>query len=266
MRYPWDIIRELSLLLEGDWRESDASIEPKLDRRLVLKNRSRIHVGERAYIHPTALIDATEGPIYISHDVRIGPYGVIEGPTYIGPGSAIRPHTWLHGGNAIGPVCRIGGEIHGCVICSYTNKQHAGFLGHAYVGSWVNIGAGATNSNLKNTYGKIRVPVNGVNVDTGQQFFGAIIGDHAKIGINATIPTGAVIGLSAVVASSRMLPKYVPSFSWVTEDGLRAGDPLRLLDAACAAMARRNVDMTDDEVELLLDLGTRVRFFEANAR
>jgi UDP-N-acetylglucosamine diphosphorylase/glucosamine-1-phosphate N-acetyltransferase len=185
---------------------------------------------------------------------------------YIGPGSSVRPHSWLHGGNAIGPVCKIGGEVDGCVICSYTNKQHAGFLGHAYVGSWVNIGAGATNSDLKNTYGKIRVPMGGTRMETGLQFFGAIISDHVKIGINATIPTGAVIGLATTISGSRMVPQYIPSFSWVTENGVSPGDPLRLLDASCAAMARRQVDMTDDEIELLLDLGTRARSYEGRGK
>lgn len=266
IRYPWDIIGNLHRLLESDWRPVDAAIETEVDTRLTLENSDRIHIGERTQIHPTAVLNATEGSIYISHDVRIGAYAVIEGPAYIGPGSHIHPSTWLHGGNAIGPVCKVAGELCGCVLSGYANKQHAGYLGHAYVGSWANIGAGATNSDLKNTYGRIRVPVNGVEVDTGQQFFGAILGDHAKIGINGTIPTGAVIGLAATISATRMLPKYIPSFSWVTEERVGAGDPLRMLDAASAAMARRNVDMTDDEVELFIDLGTRVRTFEAAAR
>jgi hypothetical protein len=96
--------------------------------------------------------------------------------------------------------------------------------------------------------------------------FGAIIGDHVKLGINATIPTGAVIGLAASVASTRMLPRFIPSFSWVTEDTVGSGDPLRLLDAASAAMARRDVDMTDEEVELFLDLGQRVKSYETRSR
>ncbi len=266
LTYPWEIISDLPKLLESDWQVGDASIESELDEHLVLESRDRIHVGERTRIHPTALINTTEGPVYISHDVQIGAYCIIDGPAYIGPCTQILPHAWLHGGNAIGPVCRIGGEVHRCVIHAYTNKYHTGFLGHAYVGSWVNIGAGANNSNLKNTYGKIRVPINGTNIETGLQFFGAIIADHAKLGINATIPTGAVIGLSASIAASRAIPRYIPSFSWVTDDELSAGDPLRLLDVASAAMARRDVDMTDDEVELFLDLGTRVSSFEASAR
>ncbi len=266
IRYPWDIIADLPALLASDWSSSDASIESQLDPAVTLTDSSQVHVGERTNVHPTVVIDASRGPVYVSYDVEVGPHAVIEGPAYIGPGCKIAPHTWVRGPNVIGPLCKVGGEIINCVINSYTNKQHLGFLGHAYVGSWVNIGAGTCNSNLKNTYGQIRVPINGQPVDTGLQFFGAVIGDHAKIGINGSLPTGCVIGLGASVATSRFAPKYVPSFGWVTDDGIKNGDHLRLLDVACAAMARRNIDMTDDEVELYLELGARVSDFESPGR
>ncbi len=265
IRYPWNLIGDLADMLRSDWVPGDASIDIELDKRVALESRDAIHIGERSSIHPTAIIDATSGPILISHDVKISPYCLIEGPAYLGPGTEVNPYTWLHGGNSIGPVCKVGGEIQGCVIDGYTNKQHAGFLGRAYVGSWVNIGAGAANSDLKNTYGHVRSPVNGVEVDTGLRFFGGVIGDHAKIGINATIPTGAVIGLAANVASSQVLAKYTPSFSWVIENHVAPGDPMRLLDAACAMMTRRNIDMTDEEVELFLELGTLARTYEPRA-
>jgi UDP-N-acetylglucosamine diphosphorylase / glucose-1-phosphate thymidylyltransferase / UDP-N-acetylgalactosamine diphosphorylase / glucosamine-1-phosphate N-acetyltransferase / galactosamine-1-phosphate N-acetyltransferase len=135
-------------------------------------------------------------------------------------------------------------------------------LGHAYVGSWVNFGAGCNNSDLKNTYGPIRVPINGTEVDSELTFFGAIIGDHAKVGINASIPTGGVIGMGASIAATTMLPKFVPSFAWVTDKSVAPGDPLRALDVASAVMGRRNIDMTDEEVELFLDLGQRVQQYE----
>ncbi len=265
LRYPWEIIADLPELLRSDWDPSDASIETPLDTRVIAAHKDRIHVGEHTTIHPTAIVDASEGPIFISHDVRIGPYCVIEGPAYIGPGTWIHPYTRLHGGNAVGPICRVGGELDGCVLDGYTNKQHVGFLGHAYVGSWVNLGAGSVNSDLKNTYGTVRVPINGREVDTGRRFFGGIIGDFAKIGINATIPTGSVIGFAASVAATRLLPKWLPSFSWVTEERVTTGDPLRLLDAASAMMARRNIDMTDEEVELFLELRQVARTYEARA-
>ena len=266
LHYPWDVVGPLANLLASDWRSTDASIESDLDSRLDLGPTDRIHVGQCTKIHPTAVIDATEGPIYISHDVRIGAYVVLEGPAYVGPGTRISPHAYLHGGNGIGPMCKLGGEIDGCVFHGYTNKPHEGYLGHSYVGSWVNIGAGATNSDLKNTYSDVRVPLRRKEINTEQQFFGSIIGDHAKLGINAALPTGVVVGFSAMVAGTRVAPKFVPSFAWLTDDGLSVGKPDRLLDVATRMMVRRGVDMTDDEVELFLELGERARTLEVKSR
>lgn len=259
----WELIADLPGILRAEWNAGDAGIHSDLDPDLRIDQPDHFHVGERTRIHRNAVLDTSNGPIFISDDVSIGPFVVVEGPSYIGPGTRINPHAWLHGATAIGPNCRVGGEVCNSVICGYSNKQHHGFLGHAYVGSWVNIGAGATNSNLKNTYGTVRVPINGKEVDSGQRFFGAIIGDHAKIGINAAVPTGAVLGLAASVASTGPIPKFVPSFGWVRGDSLLSGDHLRALDVAAEVMARRNVEMTDDEVELFLDLGDRARQIES---
>ncbi len=257
VRYPWDMIADLSRWLTGEWCDADASVEIELDTRVTLAARDRIHIGERATVHPTASIDASGGPVFISHDVTIGAQAVIEGPVYLGPGTCINPRAWLHGGNAIGPVCKVGGEIDGCIICGYSNKQHDGFLGHAYVGCWVNIGAGTNNSDLKNTYGSIRVPVNGVPVDTGQQFFGAMIGDHAKLGINTTLATGAVVGFGAVAATAKVLPKYLPAFSWQTDDRAERGDLSKLIEVAATVMQRRQVTMTHAEAALFRELHTQ---------
>jgi len=266
IRYAWDIVGQLDELLRQDWQSSDASIETQLDSRVLLTCKDAIHIGQDTQIHPSAVIDGSTGPVFISHDVSIGPHAVIEGPAYIGPGTRVNPHAYLHGGVAIGPMCKVGGEIDACILDGYTNKQHSGFLGHAYVGSWVNIGAGAENSDLKNTYSNVRVPIGGTEVDTGTLFFGCIIGDHSKIGINASIPTGAVIGFAAMVATSRVLPKFVPSFAWLTDDGSMTGKVDLMLDGATRMMARRNVDMTDEEVELFLDLGERAEQLEKGSK
>ncbi|HNQ23890.1 MAG TPA: putative sugar nucleotidyl transferase [Phycisphaerae bacterium] len=257
LRYPWDIVRRLPRTLEADWKPRDAVVEEPLDPRVTVENPERVHIGLHTRVHPTAVLDASAGPVYLSENVRVGPYSVIEGPVYIGPGSQINPHAWLHGPNAIGPVCKLGGEIVGCVIHGYTNKQHHGFLGHCYVGSWVNFGAGTSNSDLKNTYGSVRVSLHGTVVDTGLLFCGGVIGDHVKTAINATLPTGVVLGMAAVINTSRVVPKFVPSFGWVTDAAVNRGDPARLLDVAVKVMSRRHVDITDEEVELMLDLGTR---------
>jgi len=262
IRFPWDLVKNLSARLAAEWAYTDTRIEVPLDPRVCVQVPDRVSIGERAEIHPTATIDASGGPVFISHDVSVGAGCVIQGPVYIGPGTRVNPQAWLHGGNAIGPVCKVGGEIDGCIIMGYTNKQHAGFLGHAYVGNWVNLGAGSNNSDLKNTYGRIRVPINGVDVDSGLHFFGAIIGDHAKLGINATIGTGAVVGFAASAFTPRAMPKFTPSFGWVTDAGLDDGDPMKLLDVADAVMKRRNLEMTDAEVELFHNLPELANSFE----
>ena len=257
VRYPWELIGDLSRQLLAEWRDGDAAIEADLDPHVTLCAREHVHIGERANIHPTASIDASGGPVFIGPDVTIGAQAVIEGPVYLGAGTRVNPRSWLHGGNAIGPVCKVGGEIDGCIICGYSNKQHDGFLGHAYVGCWVNIGAGTNNSDLKNTYGTVRVPVNGVLVDTGQQFFGAAIGDHAKLGIHTTLPTGAIVGFGAVAATSKVLPKYVPAFGWLTDDGMSRGDTGKLIEVATTVMRRRQVTITEAEVALFRELHAR---------
>ncbi len=265
IRYPWDIVAGLGELLEQDWQPGDAMVDSDVTLPLLEGPREKLHVGERVEIHPTAIIDTAKGSVFLGDDVFVGPYCVLEGPLAVGPGSRINAHAWLHGGNSIGPVCKIGGEVQRCVILGYTNKQHLGFLGHSYVGSWVNIGAGASNSDLKNTYGTVRVPVGGKEVDTGQMFFGAVIGDHAKIGINTAIPTGCYIGFAASISGGGLIPKYVPSFAWCTGEKISSGDPMRAMDVASAMMARRHVDLSDEEVELFTALPDRVRERESRS-
>jgi hypothetical protein len=156
-------------------------------------------------------------------------------------------------------MCKVGGEIEASIIAGYSNTQHAGFLGHSYVGSWVNIGAGTVNSNLKNTYGSVRVPINGLEIDTGLTLFGAVIGDHAKLAIGQTLPTGASVGFAAMTACSGVLPKFVPSFSWLTDDHATQGDPSRLLTAARRMMERRGINLTDTEFKLFQHVARTAR-------
>ena len=167
LHYPWDCVAELADALRLDWSDSDAGVDTPLEKRPQIDDPSQVHIGERSTVHPTAVLDTTNGPVYISLNVQVGAHAVIEGPAYIGPGCKINTHAWLHGGVSLGPVCKVGGEVDGCIMLGYANKQHSGFLGHSYVGNWVNIGAGACNSDLKNTYGNVRVTVAGQEIDTG---------------------------------------------------------------------------------------------------
>lgn len=252
IRYPWDMTARLKRdLIEA--MSSGRRRPPARSRRgvtIVKPARARI-AADCAFQGPCTL-DATDGPILIERGVRIGAYAVIEGPAYIGRDTRINPHAWLHGANAVGPVCKLGGEIDGCIFEGFSNKQHAGFLGHSWIGNWVNLGAGTTNSDLKNTYGTVRVRRGGDEIDTGQMFFGALIADHVKTGIGTLLPTGAVLDFAAVAAIGGLLPSYVPPFSWLTGDGVRAGDPQKLLDVARKMMLRRGIEMTEADATVFL--------------
>lgn len=259
IQYPWDLVRHLAETLNTDCargtsdRERHAGVHPSAE----LVNASAITIELTAGVAPLAVLDATAGPIFIDEQAVISPHALIEGPAYIGPNSKVNPHAHLHGGVAIGPHCKVGGEIDACIFHSYSNKQHAGFLGHAYVGSWVNLGAGTTNSDLKNTYGWVKAAHDGRDRDTGMQFFGATIADHVKTGIGQTIPTGACLGFAAMIATSSMAPKDVPPAAWLTPDIQTSGDPDRLLATARKMASRRSVAFSPAEESLLQRLCRR---------
>ena len=154
-----------------------------------------LFLGEGTTIHPSCAMDTSGGPIIIDDGVTILPFTYMEGPIYIGRKSRIIEHAAIKEQTCIGHTCKVGGEVEFSAIQDYSNKQHHGFLGHSWVGGWVNLGAGTTTSDLKNTYGTIRMDYNGSRVDTGMQFIGSIIGDYVKTAINTSIFTGKLVGL-----------------------------------------------------------------------
>ena len=262
IQYPWDLVAKTASLLAADWDLSEAANDGDVHPSAILMNRNAIRIERGSHVLPMTVIDATDGPVVIEGGVTVGHHACIVGPACIGSDSVIHPHSFIHGGTSIGPLCKVAGEIDACVFQGYSNKAHAGFLGHAYVASWVNIGAGTTNSDLKNTYGNIRVPINGQEMDTGLTFFGCVIGDHVKTGIQQAISTGSVIGFAANIASSSILPRFVRSFTWLTDQGLEEGDARRLARTAAVAMKRREMGMTEAEQALFQKLPEIAAYFE----
>ncbi len=262
IRYPWDIVNKSAESLAVDWDPSSAGVAGDVHHEAILINTDTIRIDDGAVIAATAVIDATAGPIVIETGVTVGPHVTITGPAHIAARSVVNPGAHIHGGTSIGSGCKIGGEIDACVFQGYANKQHDGFLGHSFVGNWVNLGASTVNSDLKNTYSSVRVLINGEPVNTGQPFVGAIIGDHTKTAIRTTIPTGAVIGFAVNAACGRTLPAFVRSFSWLTDRGLDEGDPDRLVATAATAMQRRQQDLTEAESALFAKLPQIVAYFE----
>ena len=244
--YPWDLVaatgREIGRdaeLCEGRG-EQRGSVDP--GARIL--ECSRVTLGEGSEVGPGAVLDAREGEILVGRDVTVMPNALVEGPAAIGDGTTIKAGARVHGGTAIGPHCKVAGEIEGSVVHSYSNKQHEGFLGHSYVGSWVNLGAATDVSDLKNNYGPVRVHVGGEDVDTGLTFFGATVGDHSKTAIGTKLNTGTVVGVFCNVYPGAFPPKHIPSFSWGTGEGFVEHDIEKAVDTARRVMARRDVELT----------------------
>ena len=197
-----------------------------------------------------SVLDATEGPVYISKGVKIYPHTYVRGPVYIGEDSIILGGK-IRGGTSIGPKCKVHGEIAETIIHGYSNKAHDGFIGHSYICEWVNVGAGTITSDLKNTYGHVKVWIEGEMVDSGQMFIGSFIGDHSKIGIGTRLNTGTVIGVASNVFGNGFPPKYVPSFSWGGSESLSENKLDKVIQTAKIVMSRRDIEMAETDEMLL---------------
>jgi UDP-N-acetylglucosamine diphosphorylase/glucosamine-1-phosphate N-acetyltransferase len=251
--YPWDLVgltpEEISEDAPLVGRPGD--IKGTLDPGAHVAGRDRISIGEGSTVAAGAVLDATGGPVLIGGDVEIMPNAVVMGPAALGDRTRIKCGARIVGGTSIGEECRVGGEVEGSVFQGWSNKQHDGFLGHSYLGSWINIGAGTDNSDLKNNYGHVRVVLNGEVVDTGRTFVGAVIGDHSKTAIGTRINTGTVVGIFCSVLGSGFPPKYIASFSWGTPSGFAEHDLEKAIETGRIVMKRRNVDMTATEEALI---------------
>ncbi len=252
IRYPWDAIELNGEEITRDFKRwaNPGGISGRIEEGVHVLEKDRVMVAPTARIYPGVVIDATHGPVWIDDGATVMANAVLEGPLYIGQKSIIKIGAKIYENTSIGAVCKIGGEVEESIILDYSNKQHEGFLGHAYLGSWVNLGADTNNSDLKNNYGTVTVLVNGKPVRTGLQFVGLMMGDHSKCAINTMFNTGTVVGVNCNIFGAGMPPKFVPSFSWGGAEGLTAYQFEKALEVAGAVMARRQVAFTDKTAQL----------------
>lgn len=264
LKYPWELIINNKNQITSDFTShiKEGLIQGKIYEGVHLINDSHIFVGENTAIKPGCVLDAENGPIYIGKNVNISPNTVIEGPVYIRDNVIIKAVSRIRAGSNIGKACKVGGEISNTIIQDYSNKQHDGFLGDSYIGSWVNLGADTVNSNLTNTYGTVKVQMVDKIIDTGQMFFGMIMGDHTKTAINTRFTTGSNIGFACNILFTSIPPKFIPSFSWYSDNNTMTYDVNRELQVAKRMMERRNKIMTQNEEEVfktIFDLSEKER-------
>jgi UDP-N-acetylglucosamine diphosphorylase/glucosamine-1-phosphate N-acetyltransferase len=219
LAFPWDLIAHNgeqivrdAQLLQARGCLPFAQIAERFPG-VVAQRPEQIFVSPDSRLDGPVVLDARDGPVIIE-GAHVEPFSFIQGPTYVGPGALIASAR-VRGETSIGPVCRIGGEVEASIVQGFSNKHHDGFLGHSFLGEWVNIGAMTTTSDLKNTYGTIRVVLEGEGqLDSGTIKLGAFLGDHVKLGIGLHLTGGSVIGFGSNIFGIHSAPKTVPPFIW----------------------------------------------------
>jgi UDP-N-acetylglucosamine diphosphorylase / glucose-1-phosphate thymidylyltransferase / UDP-N-acetylgalactosamine diphosphorylase / glucosamine-1-phosphate N-acetyltransferase / galactosamine-1-phosphate N-acetyltransferase len=235
----WQLVTDLLVQLRDDIGALGPSLSCETPSHAAVLGDQAVFIERGATIEPHVVLDVTAGPIFVQRDATVraftrlvGPCAVLSGATILGD----RVH-----GCSIGEGSIIRGEISETVVLGHANKAHDGFVGHSYLGRWVNLGAGTITSNLKNTYGTVALwTPDGVR-DTGAQKLGTLFGDHVKTGIGLRITTGTVLGAGSNVYGSNMPPKYAPPFSWGEGDSLGTYRLDKFLSVARRAMSRRQV-------------------------
>ena len=236
----WDFIAALSDQLDEDIPlRAKTLIMAAPD--LTVYGKGKVFVEEGAETGPNVVFDTSAGPILIRKGAVISPFTHLVGPLYVGSGSQVLGDRVAS--SSIGDVCKVRGELSNSIFVGHANKGHAGFVGHSYLGRWVNLGALTTTSNLKNTYGPVQLWTRSGLRNTGETFLGTFFGDHAKTGIGTMLSTGTVIGAGANVFGGTMPPKVVPPFAWGDSAPYDTFDLARFLDVAERAMARRHVKL-----------------------
>jgi UDP-N-acetylglucosamine diphosphorylase/glucosamine-1-phosphate N-acetyltransferase len=249
---PWDLIGQLPEQLLADTLVRAAAAHVAGSEAGERFGTHPVIIAAGVTIEPYVVFDASLGPVIVESGAVISSFSRIAGPCVIGERTHILGGRV--GGSAIGDDCRIHGDVSASIVIGQANKAHEGFVGHSVIGRWANLGAGTTTSNLKNSYGPVRMWAPGepgghsdigAEVDTALTFLGSLIGDHAKLGIGAMLGTGTVIGAGANVFGSVRPPKRVPPFAWGDAPPYETFTVAKFLDVAAKVMARRNVPLDD---------------------
>jgi len=256
--WPWDLVERNADALADDYLRWREQYEPgRFEGVSVVGPPELFRAAPTARVEPLALIDTTRGPVLIDRGAVVRAFSRLEGPGYVGPDTQVL--SARVSGSSFGPACRIGGEVEASVVQGHSNKAHDGFLGHSYVGEWVNLGAGTQTSDLRNDYGEVRVLLGGQLVHTGRLKVGSFLADHTKASIGCLFDTGSVIGpFAMLVTSGALLPRALPAFCQVREGRTSERTDLkRMFTTAAAVMARRGRQWTDAHAEFFLGLYER---------
>jgi UDP-N-acetylglucosamine diphosphorylase / glucose-1-phosphate thymidylyltransferase / UDP-N-acetylgalactosamine diphosphorylase / glucosamine-1-phosphate N-acetyltransferase / galactosamine-1-phosphate N-acetyltransferase len=209
---PIDILKHTKEILQFDILTQKTSPSTTLPKTIITTNTKDFFIDKTAQIH-TSFMNTEAGPIYIGKNVQIQEGACLRGPIYIGKNSIIKMGATIYGTTIIGANCIIGGEVKNSIIMDNSNKAHYGYLGDSIIGEWCNLGAGTSNSNLKNNVSDINIQLGKNKINAGKKF-GLLMGDFSKSAINTSFNTGTVVGISCNIFAKGLTPKYIPNFSW----------------------------------------------------
>lgn len=251
---PWDIFTCNRQQIQADFPLVTAgrTSQPVTDPHTIVYGAENLFVEEGATIR-AAIINAEEGPVYIGKNTSVHEGAIIKGAFALCEASHVNMGAKIKGDTTVGPYSKVGGEIGNSVIFGYSNKGHEGYLGNSVLGEWCNIGADTNTSNLKNNYAAVKLwsYSKGGFANTGLQFCGLMMGDHAKCGINTMFNTGTVVGVGASVFGSGYPRNFVPSFSWGGANGFITFQPRKFYEVAKAVMCRRKMDFDEQEKAII---------------
>jgi UDP-N-acetylglucosamine diphosphorylase/glucosamine-1-phosphate N-acetyltransferase len=258
----WEIVLGNAASIRSDFALFTEEFSERPTQSLIasgvhVSNPAQIHIAKSAVIGAGVVLDATDGPIIIQDGVRIMPNTTIMGPAVICKDSIVKIGAKIYEGTTIGPVSKVGGEIENSIILGYSNKQHDGYLGHSYLGAWVNLGADTNTSDLKNDYSPVRVEIAGEIFETNSLFVGLLMGDHSKSAINTQFNTGTAVGVSANIFGAGFPPKWIESFSWGGAETMTTYKLDKAIEVARTVMLRRGQSLSRAEEAMLRALSKK---------
>lgn len=249
----WDIFRLNGEAIVADFEQltKDRKSQPISSTNQVIAPEN-VFLEEGARVE-CAIINASEGPVYIGADAEVMEGSIVRGPLALCDHATLKLGAKIYGPTTVGPYSKVGGEVNNSVIFGYSNKGHEGFLGNSVLGEWCNIGADTNTSNLKNNYAEVRLwdYASESFAPTGLQFCGLMMGDHSKCGINTMFNTGTVVGVSANIFGAGFPRNFIPSFSWGGSGGTTTYQTVKAFEVAEKVMGRRNIEFSEEEKAIL---------------
>jgi UDP-N-acetylglucosamine diphosphorylase/glucosamine-1-phosphate N-acetyltransferase len=268
INHVWDIFSLNAQALKSDFVEltKGRKSAPLSTTNRFLGEESQLFIEEGAVVE-CAILNTTNGPIYIGKNAEIMEGCIIRGGLALCEGSVLKMGAKIYGATTIGPYSKVGGEVNNTVILSHSNKAHEGYLGNSVIGEWCNIGADTNTSNLKNNYEQVKLwdYTKDSFVRTGLQFLGLIMGDHSKCAINTMFNTGTVVGVSANIFGAGFPRNFIPSFTWGGAAGIETYTINKACDTIERVLSRRNMTLSKEDRDILkyiFDFSSRYRSWE----